>query len=308
MPTDLGKTTENYKRGVSQQGRADRWKAQVGDNHIRVVPHTLTYFTDMIAEIAFMFWIHFGVGPEGAQSAVVCPRTLGVRDGKRRRCPICEQVALLRKTGNPSDLALGNKMSAKRRYLMNIIDLKDKDTIAKGIQVYEAPSTVHDGVLQWCNQEWGDILSLEEGRNINLICKVPDGQKWKTEYSVIPGAKTTDVRNLLPKEWKDQIKHLESQIPPVKPYEDIQQLLAGDVDYGEEGEGHAEEDAVEHSPEPVPEKPQPKVETEQSGPAGPAEPSSDVKRPDCFGQNFSLKSEKCSKCPVMAACKDEFLK
>lgn len=309
MGLNLKKARETYeKKTESKGGVADRWKPQAGENSIRVVAHSLKYFTEDIAEIAFTFFAHFEVGPEGAKEMVVCPKTLN----RKNRCPICEANAALSKTGDPGDAAMANDMGIRRRYLMNIIDLKSPETIAKGIQVLECGPSIHNEVLKWCNEKWGDVLDLETGRNLTLTMTLPaSGDKKRTNYSVEPDPERTSVSSKLPANWKDQIKKLETLMPQIKTYEEIKKILEGEVDYGnQEAEGAAPAaqaeaaPAVQASAEPA-SAAKPKADPSKA----PVEPAAPAKKPDCFGQKFSMKADKCKACPANAgdACKTAFL-
>lgn len=313
MGLNLKKARETYeKKTESKGGIADRWKPQTGENSIRVLPHTLKYFTEDIAEIAFTFFAHFEVGPEGAKEMVVCPKTLN----RKNRCPICEANAALAKTGDPTDAAMANDMGIRRRYLMNILDLKNAETIAKGVQVLECGPSIHNEVLKWCNEKWGDPLDLEAGRDMTLTMTLPaSGDKKRTNYSVEPDPEKTSVSAKLPTNWKEQIKKLETLMPPIKTYDEIKKILEGEVDYGSQETGGeatsaaaapAEKKAAEATAPAGSGKP--KADPER-GPDKQPEQAGDGKKPECFGQKFSMKSEKCKACPANAgdACKSAFL-
>jgi hypothetical protein len=314
MGLNLKKARETYeKKTESKGGIADRWKPQGGENPIRVLPHTLKYFTEEIAEIAFTFFAHFEVGPEGAKEMVVCPKTLN----RKNRCPICEANAALAKTGDPADAAMANDMGIRRRYLMNILDLKNAETIAKGVQVLECGPSIHNEVLKWCNEKWGDPLDLEAGRDMTLTMTLPaSGDKKRTNYSVEPDPAKTAVSAKLPTNWKEQIKKLETLLPPIKTYDEIKKILEGEVDYGaqgKEGDGAAEAAPVEKAgtgaapaQASAPSTAKAKLDPEKGPDKPPEDPN---KKPDCFGQKFSMKSEKCKECSANSgdACKSAFL-
>jgi hypothetical protein len=292
MGLDLKKIKDNMEK-KAQGGGIDRWKPTIGENYIRVVPHSLVYFTDSISTISFMYYAHFGVGPEGAQEMVVCPRSAN----KKNRCPVCEAAVLLRKGGNPSDQALANRLTGKRRHLINLIDLKNDTEIAKGIQIYECGGSVNDAIMQWCNEKWGDPIDLDSGRNLTLSMKVPGGDKMRTEYSITPDPTTSSIKDKLPANWKDQIKKLETIVPVSKTYDEIKKIMEGEVDYGTA----ATADAA------------PAHDAGVAGPAAQASAAVPVEKkpgaqPDCYGKLYSTRSHKCVDCTYNANCKVEFLK
>jgi len=296
MGLDLKKIRSNLEKKASQSGGVDRWKPVIGENYIRVVPHSLTYFTDSIADISFLYYAHFGVGPEGAQEMVVCPRSAN----KKNRCPVCEAVAQLRKTGNPSDQALANRLAGKRRHLLNIIDLKDEKETAKGIQIYECGGSVNDAIMQWCNEKWGDPLDLEAGRNLTLSMKVPGGDKMRTEYSITPDPTTTSIKDKMPPTWKEQIKKLETIMPAIKTYEEIKKIMEGEVDFV----------AADTAGAAAPENQMGAGDKTDAGPSVKKSetPLAEKKAPDCFGKTYSTRSQKCIDCVQNAVCKAEFLR
>jgi hypothetical protein len=313
MGLNLKKMREAYERKAENKGGIDRWKPEKGDNTVRVLPHTLKYFTDEdVVTIAFTYFSHFGVGPEGAKDMIVCPRTLNTKEHKNR-CPVCEAVATLGKTGDPTDQALANDMGMRRRYLMNIIDLKSPETIAKGIQVLECGPTIHDEIFKWCNEKWGDPIALEDGRNMTITKTLPaSGDVKRTSYSVEPDPDKTSIEGKLPANWKDQIRKLETMIPAVKTYDEIKRILEGDVEYGEQGTG-GKVAAAPAAPAPVQapalaakeaEKPSP-----DKGPGAPPPPAQDGMKPECFGMRYSMKADRCKSCPANAgdSCKKAFL-
>lgn len=299
MGLDLGKARENYQRKTEKGARPDRWKPTEGDNPIRVMPHDMLYFEDKVGgDIAYTYFCHFDVGPEGAKEWVVCPKTLN----RKNRCPICEAVAQLIKTGDPGDAAMANSMGIRRRYLMNVIDLKNDQETAKGIQVLECGPTIHTEVLQWANVKWGDPLDFEAGRDLTLTMTLPDSKDMKkAKYSVAPDPDKTPIGNRLPANWKDQIRKLKTLVPEVKTYDEIKRILEGEMDYGEPSEGAEEVTKAEAGVTNTAPQPQ-----QQTAPV--AQPSSEpMKAPDCFGKSFSMRSEKCKACAFNATCKDTFL-
>ena len=308
MGLDYGAIQGKLNKKAGQGGGIDRWKPSIGENYIRVVPHTLRYFTETVADVGFMFYSHFGIGPDGNQSMVVCARSAN----KKARCPVCESVASLRKTGDPRDQAMAGKMVGKRRHLVNIIDLSGEKETAKGIQVYECGGSVYDSILQWCNEKWGDPVALEDGRNLTLTMKVPGGDKMRTEYAVTPDPSTTSIVKILPENWKEQIKKLEVVLPVAKSYDEIKKIMEGDVDYGTANDAPADAGAPQakastgHPPAPAAPATSAPAKHKQA-PEPEPEPENDGKVPDCFGKMFSTRSKKCTECAQAAPCKKEFL-
>jgi len=300
----MGLDVKKVKERMDNKGkeRGDRWKPATGDNPIRVLPHTLKYFTDTVDDLAYSYLIHFNVGPEGSKEAVICPKTAN----RKNRCPVCELIGILKK-GDPRDQSLASDIGIRKRYLINVIDLKNEETIAKGIQILECGPKIYEGVTQWCNEKWGDPLDLETGRNLSIIKTIPpSGDASRTDYKVEPDPERTSIIAKLPKNWKEQLSKIESTIPAIKSYEEIKASLEGNTDYGSgelDTEGGAEVPGTESVPSQteVATEVAAKVEEKQNtvGADG---------KPECFSKLYSSRNEKCIACPVKEECKVEFLK
>ena len=298
MALDLKKVRENYES--KGKGGSGKWKAQKGDNVVRVLPHSMEYFTGTVDDIAYMFLLHFNVGPEGAKQVVVCPKTLD----RKNRCPICEASAMLRKSDDLRDQALGSDLSYRRRFLLNLIDMKDAETIGKGIQPFECGPKVYEGIIQWCNEKWGDPLDLENGRNLIIVKTIPaSGDIKRTEYKVEPDPNKTSIVDHLPPNWKEQVAGLEGIVPAVMSYEEIKKVLEGEVDYGNKSvTDDADGDETTGGPSATPET------TVSKDPTKPKTAETTSSKKDCYGKLFSGRSEKCVACGEKDPCKADFLK
>jgi len=300
MALDLKKVRENYEN--KSKGGGDKWKAQKGDNAVRVLPHSMDYFTGTVDDIAYLFLLHFNVGPEGAKQAVVCPKTLD----RKNRCPICEASAMLRKSEDLRDQALGSDLSYRRRFLLNLIDMKDAETISKGIQAFECGPKVYEGIIQWCNEKWGDPLDLETGRNLIIVKTIPaSGDIKRTEYKVEPDPNKTSIVDHLPPNWKEQVASLAALVPKVLSYDEIKKVLEGEVDYGNKKsdiESEVEGEEVVGGPA------QTKETTVIKDEEKPKTAETATGKKDCYGKLFSGRSEKCVACGDKEPCKCEFLK
>jgi len=307
MGLDVKKLKEKYdNRGKEKSG--DRWKPSKGENVVRVLPHTIKYFTETVDDIAHSFLMHFNVGPEGSKEAVVCPKTptegLTWAQARKHRCPICEFAAQMKKSDDPKDQAIASDLNVRKRYLINIIDLKSEETIAKGIQVTECGPKIYEGIIQWCNEKWGDPLDLELGRNLSIIKTVPpSGDESRTEYKVEPDPEKSSIAAKLPKNWKEQLSKIDTLVPKIKSYDELKAALEGDVDYGSETK------EVENVPghEGVASHTDTAASIKEAQPA-PVVKAGNGAKPDCFSKLFSNRNEKCIACPVNAECKVEFLK
>ena len=82
----------------------------------------VVYFLDI--------WVHRNIGVN--ETTVVCPARNYGKD-----CPICEQVAELRKLGLEEDKETIKLLNPKRRTVYNMVCLDSSEEEAKGVQVWE---------------------------------------------------------------------------------------------------------------------------------------------------------------------------
>jgi hypothetical protein len=125
------------------------------------------------------FWFatgtHFNVGPD--ERAVPCPVMSGVSES----CFLDRLVKRLSK-GDDDEVTEAEAMSARPRYLLNIVDLANPQN---GVQVWPCPKTIFRQLKKfWLNEEdYGDFTSFEEGFDI-LVEKTGSG--IKTKYDATP--------------------------------------------------------------------------------------------------------------------------
>jgi hypothetical protein len=312
MGVDMGKLKERFEK--KQATRADRMKVEDGDSYIRILPPTIEYFSDEVDYISIEYMMHFQLGFEGKSTAEVCPRSWN----PKAKCPICESVWQLYKTGDATDKALASKIRAKTRHLFNVIDLNNKD---KGIQILETGSKIYERLVRFLTSgKYGDILDLDKGRNITLT-KVPakESNTGYVDYDLIPEPEVTSVREFLPENYKEGIGLLLKQKPVAKSYDELQAVLEGrelESESEPEVEEKVEKDDVDSEPEVV-EKPEAKVETAKATPPKVepksktepivSTPKSEGGKPKCFGVDYGPKRDQCVACDVKGECRTVFL-
>ena len=160
--------------------------------------------------------------------------------------------------------------------------------------------------------------------------KIPGGDKMRTEYAVTPDPTTGSIVAKLPKNWKDQLRKLETVVPAIKSYDEIKKILEGDVDYGTQGAAApaADEHKIAMDPNLAPPPvaaPSPHVapgvhvapvSAPVAAPApapvaapvpAPVAPAAPGAQPDCFGQLYSTRSQKCIACAFKKECEHTFL-
>jgi hypothetical protein len=318
MPLDLNQMEKDFKNR-SQGGMAGYWQPQEGDNRIRVLPHTLQYFDGPITDIGFRILVHYDIGPAGSKSRVVCPHTFDIAGDpekgtppKKHKCPICEWSVQLRNKGDDAAKALNSKIYARKRWIINVLDLNAQD---KGIQPLECGSKIRDQIVSYCNPKWGDPLDIGAGRDFTLTMTIPQGQKKdKADYKVVPDPTNTSIKSKLPANWKEQIAKLATLVPKAMTYDQIRAVMDGIEDAGsgaaDVAAAHSESTSASTS------APHTAAQTPASSdPVNPAPPpaqppAADASgRPVGFGQEYStLDTSKCAKCGAKIDCKAEFLR
>ena len=132
-----------------------QFKSSVGDNFIRIVPppEPGVYF-------GLELWVHYDVGPNG--DAFLCARRM--THGKDR-CPVCEQYQHLRDSDvDPAELR--RLRPGPPRFLFWIIDYKDRTTQSQGLQLYDAPRTINDGILDYSvNRRTGEVTDISHPKD-----------------------------------------------------------------------------------------------------------------------------------------------
>ena len=170
---DLTKIKDFYEK--LQGASASFWVPKVGTNLVRILPPK--------EDIGYFFtetYVHF------------IPNETPFRclKGTEKGCPVCELVDKLRKSDNPEDLEIARRMSAKRRYLMNIIDMDDIDS---GVQVYSCGREVLRQLLTYfADPDWGDLTDPDNGYDV-VIEK--SGTGLHTSYVVRARKKATPLED-----------------------------------------------------------------------------------------------------------------
>jgi hypothetical protein len=114
-------------------------------------------------EYALDFWKHSGIGP-GEEAFVCLAKTFN------KPCPICEELAMLKKSGAPKEET--GSLEPKRRFMYNLIDLESKD---QKIMLWEISYHLFEKALiaaaQVGKHEVVSFSDLEEGKTIKFTAK-----------------------------------------------------------------------------------------------------------------------------------------
>lgn len=303
-----------------------------GDNFIRILPPTLKYFTENIDFFAYRMLVHYNLGPEGSPP-IPCPRTNDTKTQKHS-CPICERARRLRR--NPATKELAGELSARTRFIANIIDMEHPE---RGIQVAEFGPSVKDPIFEVAvDRDYGDILDLRVGRNFKVTLTPANRSKTGyNSYSVLAGANPSSVKEILddkkifPKGWKNKIDALKDRVGEPPSAEDLERLVHAAT--GDAGVGESEPQAPTHARRSVAadEFVDPKgkgdsvVKQGSNGsPQDDAEPAAEAAAPDaeaaakpaegapegadaCWGEEFQPSSEKCKVCNHKTSCMEKYV-
>ena len=176
MEKILAKHREISARGQQQQTTTSStvgqdgiryFKALDGQNEIRILPPAFGNDTFYVEHAT-----HYKVGPNS--KSIECPRTIG------EKCPVCEYVSTLY-NGTEEDKLLAKEIKAKKRWAINIIDVKNPQN---GVQIYDIGETILEQILgQMMNPEVGDLTDPQTGRAL-IITKAGVGRD--TKYSTSP--------------------------------------------------------------------------------------------------------------------------
>lgn len=260
LKTDISKAQKKREEEQLRQDSFKRfgrpvpwWKAKPGTNKIRVLPPWTGEGPN-----AFQFWcerwIHFGTmsieaPDEQNQFSVVCPKhtpgaaeILGFGENEEISCPVCEHVASLRASNDPTDAAFAKDNRAKMRIYYNIIDLNDPIWIADAIgelkqkgcpednlptegspkvQVYSSGPTVMQMILDYYADNT-DLADLETGHNLIIE---REGSGLNTKYRVRPDMNASKAP-ITDEEWEQEMWNLD-EVMPFLSTEQVEMILGG---------------------------------------------------------------------------------
>lgn len=148
----------------------ESYKAEKGPNYIRLLPQR-----DPDADFFREIHVHYDVG--GSKDAFLCPRKM-----YDEPCSVCEYADTLRKAGESRDTFL--PFYPSRRFLFFIVDVFDEKTRAKGIQLYDAPVTIMNGIIGVSEEpRTGEIIDISDpDEGFNLVFKRTGTDMKNTRY------------------------------------------------------------------------------------------------------------------------------
>lgn len=215
----------------NRKGGFSRWKPSAGDNVIRILPPSLEYFETDIAYFTYVFNNHFVRLGKDQFEVFRC-----LRDSEERvDCPACTFFFKYRKDENDNVAKMASRFNSSVRHIMNILVVEtESGDDSEGVQVYECGPGVYEDIKTIIqNGRYGDILDPEEGRNVivNLTPRnAPNNNTNYNQYSVNPDGSPSDIRPLLPEDWKDKIDALEGHVADMPEVEYVERVVATAAD------------------------------------------------------------------------------
>ena len=212
------KVRDRLTQQLEQYGVAF-WKPKVGSNVIRILPN----WDDPSREFFKSAFIHWNVGENDKK--IICPSP----DGKTG-CPVCEYVQQLLNSDLEEDLKEAKKLIRRERFACNVLD-----PATGKVSVFEmGPQLFKDIMFMFTDGDYGEMESLEEGRNLKIE-RTGTGP-LDTKYSAFPAAKATKVD----KKFMEEVTDLDVIYKPHS-LSDIEKTLMGDAEeYTRTGAGEEE--------------------------------------------------------------------
>ena len=273
------KQVEIEKRRQEYMGR-DFYDLKDGSNVMRILPRGFKYFSkEGDDDFAIRYFVHYNMFTEEGFRMIVCRKTVG------EKCAICEMVDSL------DDKAMIGKLRARERFMYNVLDLKEGK-----MKILETGPKIYEEILKFVlNPEWGDLFGVKDGRQVTIekISAEKSGTGW-ADYNVVPSPQKTDISDVLPEGWDDEIDKLLDRVPVIPLADEGGRL----VDCFKEGS----------SPVTAEIKKREGVGQDRKIQLGTKEEKSDEGKPECFGLKYAPRNEKCKTCKVRDDCRTEFLR
>lgn len=168
MPIDKNKLRQKLDSLSNNKKSNCIWKPAVGKHAIRIIPNKNSPDWPFV-ELKF----HYGLN----NKTYLSPATFGRPD------PILEFALKLQKTGEKEDWKAGKKLEPKVRTFVPVIV---RGSEAEGVKWWGFSRTTFNEILSIMNDdEVGDIMDLEKGRDINVeITQIPGKEYPETSVRV----------------------------------------------------------------------------------------------------------------------------
>lgn len=139
-------------------------QAAEAEVRIRILPAKNYYLDGEKNPQSDFFYGRFGQHWIG-KNKIICPTaTMG------DECPICQRVAELRKSSDPTLVEWAKSNSVRRRGIVNCVEVDNDNNIISGVKVYEFPQKLLTTMLTYCTDEdYADLSSPEDGYTFRVI-------------------------------------------------------------------------------------------------------------------------------------------
>lgn len=262
----IRKIKDSLKKGSSKEkGYGKFFYPQEGKNYLRILP-CLDDTGLPFREVG----VHFFPGKE----AYNCPKVTN-----DEKCPICDFVTELYRSGTDESKKLANRIRASRRGAFLVLNRKEDDNTPK---IWVSPPTMYEELVDILVSEddFGQITDIKSGRDIVLKRKNPDKKSGGVvEYSI----NVLDVSTLA--DSKKEVKEILTNAPSLSditilPFDELQEIIDKLQDKKEEGSSGSSEK-------------QEKQEKEEE---------KEIKKPACFGE-YDDEDDECDGCSHVRKCK-----
>ena len=146
-----------------------------------------------------------------------CPK-----EYKNAKCPICEYVSKLYKSGQMEDVELARELKKTKRYYYNVVVRGAED---KGVRVLTSGIKLFEKIIGACaNPDIGDITDLVEGYDFKVHKRMKDNF-WN--YDLSEAARKSSPLNIDPvkiKEWMGSLWPLDKEVTLLS-YPELKEVL-----------------------------------------------------------------------------------
>ena len=165
---DLDKVKQIFD-DVNSAGGTGVWRfiPKPGETQLRLMPPWTEEgdWANLPMRRIFVHWIGSG---SNADKRICLKKTFG------EECPVCDEAAKLRATGDPADAALASDLRPQEKYISNVIDIADPvfDSGDPKVQLWEYGPMIYNKLATYImDAEYGDITDPDEGFTIKLTRK-----------------------------------------------------------------------------------------------------------------------------------------
>lgn len=171
---DKAEYAEQAKRDEALTGYGTKWKAEKGENEIRVIGARPG------GKIKYTVGTHWGIWDRGIDKTngknLNCPKAVD----KTVPCFLCATSAELQDSKNPTDQKIGKEMRVRYAHLYNVLDMEN---IEAGLQIASFGATVNKAIMALLvSRHFKNIAHSETGHNL-VITKTEKNKK--IDYSVM---------------------------------------------------------------------------------------------------------------------------